>query len=125
LSLPSGLFPSGLSIKILYAFFFSPCMSYPSHPPLLGHSNYTWWKVQVMKLLIMQFPPTSCHLNPTGPIYSPQDDVLNTLSQCSSPNVRGQVSHLYKTIGKIILVYILIFMFFYSRWENKRFWTEW
>jgi hypothetical protein len=25
------------------------------------HSNDTWRRVQVMKLLIMQFPPTSCH----------------------------------------------------------------
>jgi hypothetical protein len=35
-----------------------PC---PSHPPCLDHSNYTWRRVQVMKLLIMQFSPTSCH----------------------------------------------------------------
>jgi hypothetical protein len=34
-----------------------PC---PSHPPWLDHSNYTWRGVQVMKLLIMQFSPTSC-----------------------------------------------------------------
>jgi hypothetical protein len=32
-----------------------PC---PSHPPWLHHSNYTWRRVQVMKLLIMQFSPT-------------------------------------------------------------------
>jgi hypothetical protein len=35
-----------------------PC---PSHAPWLDHSNYTWRRVQVMKLLIMQFSPTSCH----------------------------------------------------------------
>jgi hypothetical protein len=35
-------------------------MPRPSHPPWLGHSNYTWRRVQVMKLLIMQFSPTSC-----------------------------------------------------------------
>jgi hypothetical protein len=27
----------------------------PFHPPWLDHSNYTWRRVQVMKLLIMQF----------------------------------------------------------------------
>jgi hypothetical protein len=32
-------------------------MSYPSHPPWPDLSNYTWWSVQVMKLLIMQFSP--------------------------------------------------------------------
>jgi hypothetical protein len=29
---------------------YMPC---PSHPPSLDHSNYTWRRVQVMKLLIM------------------------------------------------------------------------
>jgi hypothetical protein len=33
-----------------------PC---PSHPPWLDHSNYTWRRVQAMKLLIMQFSPTN------------------------------------------------------------------
>jgi hypothetical protein len=37
----------------------------PSHPPWLDHSNTIWRRVQVMKLLIMQFSPTSCHLIPT------------------------------------------------------------
>jgi hypothetical protein len=37
-------------------------MSCLSHPPRLGHSDYTWRRAQVMKLLIMQFPPTSTHL---------------------------------------------------------------
>jgi hypothetical protein len=33
-----------------------PC---PSHSPWLDHSNYTWRRVQPMKLLIMQFSPIS------------------------------------------------------------------
>jgi hypothetical protein len=49
----------------------------------------------------------------------------NTLSLCSSLNIRDQVSHPYRTTGKIIVLYIPIFMFFYSRREDKRFWTEW
>jgi hypothetical protein len=28
-------------------------MPYPSHPPSLDHSNYTWRSVQAMKFLIM------------------------------------------------------------------------
>jgi hypothetical protein len=35
-----------------------PC---PSHPPWLHHSKYTWRRVQVMKLFVMQLSPTSCH----------------------------------------------------------------
>jgi hypothetical protein len=59
LGLPSGIFPSGFPTKILSAVLFSPF-----HPPPLDNSNYTWRTVQVMKLLIMQFSPTSYHFNP-------------------------------------------------------------
>jgi hypothetical protein len=36
-------------------------MPFPSHPPWLVHSNYTWRRAQVTRLLIMQFSSTSCH----------------------------------------------------------------
>jgi hypothetical protein len=49
----------------------------------------------------------------------------NTLSLCSSLNVRDQVLHRYRTTGKIRVLYILSFMFLDSSWENKRFCTEW
>jgi hypothetical protein len=39
---------------------------------------------------------------------------------CSSVNMRNQVSHPYKTTGKIMGLYILIFMFLDSRQEDKR-----
>jgi hypothetical protein len=39
-------------------------MHRPAHPAWLGHSNYTWQRVQIMKLLIMQFFPTTCHFIP-------------------------------------------------------------
>jgi hypothetical protein len=35
----------------------------------------------------------------------------NTLSLCSSLNVRDQVSHSYKTTGRIMVLYILTFVF--------------
>jgi hypothetical protein len=35
----------------------------------------------------------------------------DTLSVCSSLNVRDEVSHPYRTTGSIIVLYILIFMF--------------
>jgi hypothetical protein len=31
---------------------------------LTYHSNYTWWRVQIMKLLIMRYSPPSCHFIP-------------------------------------------------------------
>jgi hypothetical protein len=39
-------------------------ISYPYHPPRLDNSNYTWRRVQVMKLLVMQFSPNSRHSIP-------------------------------------------------------------
>jgi hypothetical protein len=59
-----------------------------------------------MKLLIMQFSQI-------------------TVSPCLSLNVREQVSHLYRTIDKIIVLYILIFACLNRRREDKVFWAEW
>jgi hypothetical protein len=55
---------------------YMPC---PSHPTWLDHSNYTWRSVQVMKLLNMQFPPTSPYFIPLRSKYSPQHPVLKHL----------------------------------------------
>jgi hypothetical protein len=106
LGLPSGLFPSGFPTNILCSPPHSCYMPCPSHPPWLDNSNYTWRRVQVMKLLIMQFsqPPV------TSSLFGP-NIVLNTLfsnthSLCSSHKVRDQVSHPYRTIGKIIVLYM-------------------
>jgi hypothetical protein len=78
-----------------------------------------------MKLLVMQLSPPSRHSIPLWSKYSPQHPVSNTLSFCSSLNVRGHVSHPYRTTGKIIVLYILTFTFFDSKREDKRFCTEW
>jgi hypothetical protein len=43
----------------------------------------------------------------------------NTLSLCSSLNVRHQVSHPYKTTDKTVVVYILIFMVLDCRRKTK------
>jgi hypothetical protein len=49
----------------------------------------------------------------------------NTLSLCSSLNVRDQVSHPNKTTGRILVLYILNVTFQDSRQEDKRLWAEW
>jgi hypothetical protein len=63
-----------------------------------------------MTLLIMQFSPTSRHFISLRSKYF-QHPVLSTLSLCSSLNVRDQVSHPYRTTGRIIILCIVIFMF--------------
>jgi len=50
--------------------------------------------------------------------------LLNTLRIRSSLNLCDQVSHPYTTTGKIIVLCTLIFNFFYSKLEDKRFCTE-
>jgi len=67
LDLPSGLFPSGFPIKISYVFLICPMRAtspVPSHTPRTDHPNNIWWRVQVMKLLIMQSSPAFCHFLP-------------------------------------------------------------
>jgi hypothetical protein len=100
---------------------YSCYMLLPSHPPRLDYSNYTWRRVQIMKLLVMQFSPPSRHLIPLGPNILLSILFSNTLSLCSSLNVRDRVSHSYRTTGKIIVLYVLILKFFDSRREDRGF----
>jgi hypothetical protein len=39
-------------------------MSRPPHPPRLHNSNYTWQRIQITQLLVMQFCPNSCNFTP-------------------------------------------------------------
>jgi hypothetical protein len=81
----------------------------PISSSLPSWSNYTWRRVQVMKLLSLV----------TSSLFGPNTFLntlfSNTLSLCSSLNVRDQVSHPYRIRGKIIVFYIQIFMFLDSR----------
>jgi hypothetical protein len=78
-----------------------------------------------MKLLIMSFLQSPVPSSVFGPNILLSTLFSNIRCLCSSLNVRDQVSDLYKTTGKIILLYFLIFMFLDSRLEDKRLWTEW
>jgi hypothetical protein len=91
-----------------------PC---PSHPPWL---EYNLWSSSLCSFLQ---PPVISFLFCPHILLSIL--LSNTLSPCASPNVRDQVSHPYRSTGKIILLYIVIFTFLDSRREDKRFWTEW
>jgi hypothetical protein len=77
-----------------------------------------------MKLLIMYFlhsPVTSSLL---GPNIFLNTLFLNTFSLCFSLNVSDQVSHPYKAISKVIVLYILVFIYLDIKILGKRFCTE-
>jgi hypothetical protein len=64
-----------------------------------------------MKLLIMQFSPNPVTSSLIGPNILLKTLSSNTLSLCSSLNVRDQVSHPHRTTSKTIVLYIAIFTF--------------
>jgi hypothetical protein len=82
--------------------FLTPC---PSRPPWL-HTNYTCKDYKLISLLcsFLQIPVTSSILSPNNFLNTL---LLNTLSLCSSLNARHQVSHPYRTTGKIIIICIV------------------
>jgi hypothetical protein len=80
-------------------------MPSPSHSSWLHDSDNIWWEVQIIKLLIKQSSSLPCYLVPLTTLFS------NMLSLCFFLSVRDQVSHPYETTRKIIVVYILIFIF--------------
>jgi hypothetical protein len=83
-------------------------MSHPSHSSRFYHPNNTVWLVSIIKILLRR-KLHSCYLVPLGPKNILLNTLFsNTLSLCTSLNVRDQVSHPYKTTGTIIVLYILL-----------------
>jgi hypothetical protein len=69
---------------------------------------------------------TRHNIQEDGILHSNSRENLISYSQSMfSPYVRDQVLHAYRTMGKIIVLYIRITMFLCVRKEDKRFRTEW
>jgi hypothetical protein len=105
--LPTGLFSSHFpSVSNIYSIL----------SILIIHTAHA------MKPHIMQFSRSPITSSFFGPNILLRTLRSNTLSLCSSLNFRNQVSHPYRTTGKIVYS-----NFYYFRQQRRRqkFWTEW
>jgi hypothetical protein len=80
-------------------------------------------------LIILEFPHYAVFSNPPSLLLLGSNILLSTLfsnilSLYSYLNIRDQVSHLYRTTGRIIFLYILIVTLLDGRLEDEKFWTE-
>jgi hypothetical protein len=100
LGLPSGPFPLAfLPITYTCSFFLLSChMSSPPHPPRLYNSNYTCQQHKSCGSLLCSFlnPPVTPSL--FGPNILLNTLFWNTLSLCSSLNIREHVSHMFRML---------------------------
>ena len=103
LGLPSSLFPSGFPAKPLYIPLLSPiCATCPAHLIVLDLITWTMLGEEYRSLSFslcsfLHSPVTSL----LGPNTLLSTLLSNTLSLRSSFNLRDQVSHPYKTRGKL------------------------
>ena len=120
LGLPSGLCPWGFPTRTLcIPYVFPICATCHTHFTLLDLKQY---RSLSSSCNFLHFPITSLLLGTNillSTVFS------NTLSLHSSINVSDQVSHPYKTTGKIMVLYILICIFLASKLEGKKFCTKW
>ena len=128
LGLPTGLFPACFPTKTLYTPHPSPIRAtFPAHFMIFYFITRTILGEQYISISsslygFLHSLVTSFLLGPNILLSILFSD---TLSLRSSFNVSDQVSHPYKTIGKIIVLCILVFKFLDSKLGDKIFCTKW
>src|SRR5215471_7200925 len=127
LGLPNSLFPSGFPTNTLCTPISSPIRATcPTHLIRLDLTTCTILGEEYRSFSsslcnFLHSPVTSSLLGPNillNTLFS------NTLSLCPSLNVSDQVSYPYKTTGRIIVLYSLIFKALDSELEDKGFCSE-
>ena len=118
LGLPSGLFPTDFRVHAspLSLTCYMPCPSHSSrfyHPKNMGD----WYRLLSSSLCSFLHSPVTLSL--LGPNILLITLISNTLSLHSSLNVSDQVSHPYKTTGKIVALYIWSFKFLDYKLEDS------
>ena len=114
LGLPSGLFPSGFPTKTRHTPLLSPIpVTCPAHLILLYLITQTMLGEEYKSLrhTWCSFLHSPVTLSLLGSNILLSTLFSNTLSLHCSLNVSDQVAHPHKTKGKIIVLYILIFVF--------------
>ena len=127
LCLPSGLFPSGFHTKTLCTPLLFPIrVRCPAQLLLLGLITRIMFGEEDRSL-----STSLCNLLHSSVTSSllVRNILLNalfshTLSLRSSLSVSDQVSHPYKTTGKIIVLFVFILIFSDRKLKNKKFCTE-
>ena len=79
-----------------------------------------------MELLLMQFSPFTFHCLPYIPKYLFQQPIVFQPQPMFLLNMRHQALHPHETVGRIIVLnlYIVIFILWYIKLEDRHFWTE-
>ena len=90
-------------------------MPHPSHSSLFDHPREQYRSLISSVCSFLHYPVTPSIL---GPNIQLNTLFSNTLILRSSLNVSDQVLHPYKTTRKIIILYILIFIFLDSKPED-------
>jgi hypothetical protein len=114
-----------LSFVRIYICFRAHYMPHPFLCRWFDYQNNVWRRVQIMKLLLMLavFPVLLLHTLAPVQIFSSAPSLFSdTLNLCSL-YIGDQVSHPQKLHPRA--VYIVSFMVLDSRWDDRRFWTEW
>ena len=115
------VYPSGFPTKTLYTPLLSHiCATCPAHLILHDFITQTILGEQYRSLsssLCSFFH--SPVLIPLMPKYSPQHPLLKHPQPMFLPQCERPSSHPYKTTGKIIVLYILIFRYLNSKLEDK------